>query len=121
MAKRRQDELIDELISGYDGPDSFWGEDGIFSQLKKKIVERTLDAEMDNHLGYSKHDPSGKNSGNSRNGKCKKNVVIEILNRFKNHHIESFASQIAFYMLLSMKSSSTLNLQETVTVLLSLS
>ncbi len=77
MAKRRQDELIDELISGYDGPDSFWGEDGIFSQLKKKIVERTLDAEMDNHLGYSKHDPSGKNSGNSRNGKCKKNVIID--------------------------------------------
>ena len=32
----------------------------------------------------------------------KKNVVIDVLNRFKNHHIESFASQIAFYMLLSI-------------------
>lgn len=32
----------------------------------------------------------------------KNNVVIDVLNRFKNHHIESFASQIAFYMLLSI-------------------
>jgi len=77
MAKRRQDELIDELLSDYDGPESFWGEEGIFSQLKKRIVERTLDAEMDNHLGYSKHNPKGKNSGNSRNGRGKKSIVID--------------------------------------------
>ena len=77
MAKRRQDELIDELLSDYDGPDSFWGKDGIFFQLKKRIVERTLDAEMDNHLGYSKHNPKGKNSGNSRNGRGKKSIVID--------------------------------------------
>ena len=77
MAKSRQDELIDELILGYDGPDSFWGKSGIFSQLKKRIVERTLDAEMDNHLGYSKHDPKGNKSGNSRNGRVKKRVIID--------------------------------------------
>lgn len=77
MAKRRQDELIDELLSDYDGPESFWGETGIFAQLKKRIVERTLDAEMDNHLGYSKHNPKGKNSGNSRNGRGKKSIVID--------------------------------------------
>jgi putative transposase len=73
----KQEQLIDELIKGYTGPESFWGETGIFSQLKKKIVERTLDAEMDNHLGYTKHDPKGHNSGNSRNGKGKKTVVID--------------------------------------------
>lgn len=32
----------------------------------------------------------------------KKVVVLEVLKRFKNHHIESFASQIAFYILLSI-------------------
>lgn len=32
---------------------------------------------MDNHLGYTKHDPKGHNSGNSRNGKGKKTVVID--------------------------------------------
>jgi len=73
MAKQTQQEkqkekLIDELLKDYDGPESFWGESGLFAQLKKEIVERTLDAEMDDHLGYSKHDPKGNNSGNSRNG-----------------------------------------------------
>jgi len=82
MAKKtpeqlKQEQLIDELIKGYSGPESFWGDTGIFAQLKKKIVERALDAEMDNHLGYSKHDPQGNNSGNSRNGKGRKRVVID--------------------------------------------
>lgn len=74
--EKRRDELIDELLKGYDGPDSFWGESGLFADLKKRIVERTLDVEMDDHLGYSKHDPKGKNSGNSRNGRGKKTVVL---------------------------------------------
>jgi len=82
MAKQTQQEkqnekLIDELLKDYDGPESFWGESGIFAQLKKKIVERSLDAEMDEHLGYSKHDPKGNNSGNSRNGRGKKTVIID--------------------------------------------
>jgi transposase-like protein len=82
MAKKtqeqlKQEQLIDELLKDYTGPESFWGESGLFSQLKKRIVERTLDAEMDNHLGYTKHDPKGHNSGNSRNGKGKKTVVID--------------------------------------------
>ena len=53
----KQEQLIDELLKGYTGPESFWGETGMFAQPKKKIIERTLDAEMDNHLGYTKHDP----------------------------------------------------------------
>jgi putative transposase len=74
--RKRQEQLIDELLKDYQGPASFWGEAGLYAQLKKKIVERTLNAEMDHHLGYTKHDPKGKNSGNSRNGKGKKTVVI---------------------------------------------
>lgn len=73
---KRKNELIDELLKDYDGPDSFWGNSGLFADLKKRIVERTLDVEMDDHLGYTKHDPKGKNSGNSRNGRGKKTVVL---------------------------------------------
>jgi transposase-like protein len=78
MADRAQEQLIDELIKDYQGPESFWGETGLFARLKKKIIERTLDVEMDHHLGYTKHDPQGNNSGNSRNGKGKKMVVIDL-------------------------------------------
>ena len=37
-------------------------------QLLKLTVETALNAEMDHHLGYAKHDKEGHNSGNSRNG-----------------------------------------------------
>ena len=76
-AEKRKEELIDELLQDYDGPESFWGESGLFTELKKRIVERALDAEMNEHLGYSKHDPQGNNSGNSRNGRGKKKVIID--------------------------------------------
>ncbi len=76
MDPKTQEQLIDDLLRDYKGPETFWGETGIFAQLKKKIIERTLHAEMDNHLGYSKHDPKGHHSGNSRNGKGKKTIVV---------------------------------------------
>jgi hypothetical protein len=34
----QQDKLIDELIKDYDGPETFWGASGLFSQLKKRII-----------------------------------------------------------------------------------
>ncbi len=74
--QKQQEQLIDELLKDYKGPESFWGQSGLYAQLKKKIIERTLNTEMDHHLGYTKHDPKGKNSGNSRNGKGKKAVVV---------------------------------------------
>lgn len=75
--QKQQDRLIDELLKDYKGPESFWGQSGFFAQLKKRIIDRTLDAELDDHLGYAKHDPKGKNSGNSRNGKGKKTIVMD--------------------------------------------
>jgi len=77
MDPKTQEQLIDDLLKDYKGPETFWGETGIFAQLKKKIIERTLHAEMDDHLGYNKHDPKGHHSGNSRNGKGKKTIVVD--------------------------------------------
>jgi len=49
---------------------------GDFSKLLKKIVvETALDAELTEHLGYDKNDPSGNGTGNSRNGKSKKRLI----------------------------------------------
>ena len=50
------------------------GEYGLLKQLTKAVLERALKAELSHHLGYEKHSPSGKNSGNSRNGKTKKTL-----------------------------------------------
>lgn len=47
MNPKTQEQLIDDLLKDYKGPDTFWGETGLFAQLKKKIIERTLHAEMD--------------------------------------------------------------------------
>jgi hypothetical protein len=44
------------------------GEGGLLSRLTKMVVESALEGEMDDHLGYGKHDPAGRNGGNSRNG-----------------------------------------------------
>jgi transposase-like protein len=46
--------------------------------LTKTVLETALDEEMREHLGYEKHDPAGRNSGNSRNGTRAKTVLTEI-------------------------------------------
>jgi len=54
------------------------GPGGLLNQLTKNVLETALDAEMSEHLGYEKHDPDGRNSGNSRNGTRSKTVLTEI-------------------------------------------
>ncbi|AVH20191.1 IS256 family transposase [Rhodococcus triatomae] len=53
------------------------GEGGLLARMTKLVVESALDGEMDDHLGYSKHDPAGRDGGNSRNGKRTKTVETE--------------------------------------------
>src|SRR4029079_9440204 len=53
------------------------GPNGLLNQLTKHVLETALDAEMSEHLGYDKHDPAGRGSGNSRNGTRDKTVFTE--------------------------------------------
>jgi putative transposase len=53
------------------------GEGGLLGRLTKMVVEGALEGEMDDHLGYSRHDAAGRNSGNSRNGHRGKTVLTE--------------------------------------------
>jgi putative transposase len=53
------------------------GEGGLLSQLTKRVVESALEGELDDHLGYAKHDPTGRDGGNSRNGRRAKTVLTE--------------------------------------------
>src|SRR5258707_855992 len=50
---------------------------GCCRKLTKAVVESALDGELDDHLGYGKHDPAGRDGGNSRNGKRGKTVLTE--------------------------------------------
>jgi putative transposase len=54
------------------------GPDGLLNQLTKRVLETALEEEMADHLGYDKHDPVGRNRGNSRNGVRSKTVLTEI-------------------------------------------
>jgi putative transposase len=46
--------------------------------VTKAVLERALGEEMSEHLGYDKHDPAGRGSGNSRNGATGKRLLTEI-------------------------------------------
>jgi len=70
-------EHLDALLAGYETPDDLLGENGLFQQLKKALLERALGAELSHHLGYEKGDPAGRGSGNSRNGSYPKTVLSE--------------------------------------------
>ena len=69
-----ENELIDKLLKDYKKPEDIIGENGLLKQLTKKLLERAMAAELTEHVGYDKHDASGNNSGNSRNGKSAKTI-----------------------------------------------
>ena len=75
MAQAIRDEVIAELLQGYTSPEDLLGDEGLFKELKKRLLERALGAELSEHLGYEKGDPAGRGSGNSRNGYSSKTVI----------------------------------------------
>lgn len=54
------------------------GEGGVLQQLTKRLLESALEGEITDHLGYDKHDPAGRNGGNSRNGIRSKTVLTDV-------------------------------------------
>ena len=74
-----QQQLARELIekARTEGVDLV-GPEGLLAGLTKTVLETALEAEMSEHLGYDKHDPAGRDGGNSRNGTRAKTVLTEI-------------------------------------------
>ena len=75
--KSKQDTLIDELLEDASDPKDILGKNGLLKQLTKRLVERTLEAELTDHLGYEPHESKGHGTGNNRNGKGEKTVQSE--------------------------------------------
>jgi putative transposase len=70
-------ELINELLKEYKNPEDIIGENGLLKQLTKALLEKALDSELTDHLGYQKNAITGHNTGNSRNGKSPKTLQTD--------------------------------------------
>jgi transposase-like protein len=67
-------EVLDELMKGYKGPDDFYGPDGLIKQLSKAIIERAMQTELTDQLGYEKSKAGEKETENRRNGTSSKTL-----------------------------------------------
>jgi putative transposase len=53
------------------------GPDGVLTELASRIMNRAMEAELTDHLGYEVGDPAGHGSGNNRNGTSPKTVLTD--------------------------------------------
>src|SRR5437016_12674260 len=70
------DELVDELLGGAKTEEEIFGQGGLFNQLTKRLVERAMEVELTDHLGYEPHQEPPGGAGNTRNGKGKPKTLI---------------------------------------------
>jgi putative transposase len=54
------------------------GEGGLLAQLTKRLVESALEGEIADYLGYDRHDASGRDGRNFRNGYRAKTVLTDV-------------------------------------------
>ena len=67
-------ERIAEELARVKNMDDFFGKEGVLARLFGKTLEKMLEAELTEHLGYERYEAKGRNSGNSRNGYYDKKV-----------------------------------------------
>jgi putative transposase len=74
---RISDELIDELLAGASTEEEIAGPGGLLADLTKRLVERAMEVELSEHVGYEPHcEPPG-GAGNQRNGTTPKTLITE--------------------------------------------
>ena len=61
-------ELLDELLKGCERPEDLLGDAGLMKELKIKLMERMLGAELTAHLGYEEGKDAPLGQPNRRNG-----------------------------------------------------
>ncbi len=70
-------EMLDELLKGCERPEDLLGDTGLMKELKIKLMERMLGAELTEHLGYEEGEAAPPSQSNRRNGSSKKIVKGE--------------------------------------------
>ncbi|WP_394275221.1 IS256 family transposase [Luteococcus sp.] len=73
------DQMLDQLMAATtERGVALTGEGGFLPEMVKAVLERGMQVELSEHLGYDKHDPAGRGSGNSRNGTSEKTIATEV-------------------------------------------
>jgi putative transposase len=71
------DSVIDELLAGASSEEQITGHGGLLGQLTKRLVERAMEVELTDHLGYETHAEPPGGTGNTRNGSTPKRLITE--------------------------------------------
>ena len=74
---RLSDEMIDELLAGARTEEEIVGPGGLLAQLTKRLVERAMEVELTDHLGFEAHQEPPGGTGNTRNGSMSKTLATE--------------------------------------------
>ncbi|WP_374208016.1 transposase [Streptomyces sp. MUM 203J] len=75
-SKAVDDRPADDLVSRAQAEGlQLTGESGLLQQLTKRLLQSALEGEITDHLGHDRHDPAGKNDGDTRNGTHAKAVL----------------------------------------------
>jgi putative transposase len=71
------DEVIDELLAERQTEEQIVGPGGLLSQLTRRVVERAMEVEVTDHLGFEPHQEPPGGAGNTRNGSTPKTLTTE--------------------------------------------
>jgi putative transposase len=77
LRRKLPDELVDEVLAGANSEEEIVGPGGALSQLTKRLVERAMEVELTDHLGYERHQEPPGVAGNTRNGSMSKTLSTE--------------------------------------------
>ena len=69
---------LDDIFARIDAGEPLTGHEGLLKGMLKATLERGLEAELGDHVGYDRGDPDAAMFPNSRNGTYPKRVVSEI-------------------------------------------
>ena len=75
--ERIPDEVIDQLLAGASTEEEIAGPGGLLAELTKRLVERAMEVELTDHVGYEPHAEPPGGTGNTRNGTSPKTLVTE--------------------------------------------
>ena len=75
--RRISNEMIDELLAGASTEDEIAGPGGLLAELTKRLVERAMEVELTDHVGYEPHQEPPGGAGNTRNGATPKTLITE--------------------------------------------